>query len=126
MVNETRCPYCGKLIPAFEFAEHHATCEGRLKHFGKVFRGEVLDTWLEATRVKPLTEFMEKEEKKEDKYRLAKELIEQLKTSDSNKKYLKFLLDKDIEQFKGWLWRTYYENPENKETITKILDILEI
>ena len=67
MVNESRCPYCGKLIPTFEFAEHHATCEERLKRFGKIFRGEVLNTWIEAARVKPLTEFMEKEEEKEKK-----------------------------------------------------------
>jgi len=28
----TRCPYCGKEIPAKEFAKHHATCPERAKY----------------------------------------------------------------------------------------------
>lgn len=64
----------------------------------------------------------------------ALELIDSLKTSEGEKKYLKFLLDmwlndpntKNRDMLKGRLIRTTYENRRNLKTVIKILDLLGI
>lgn len=57
-----KCPYCESEMSTSEYISHLEKCPEAKKHhptFKQLFKGEVLDGYIEAAKVKPLTELKE-------------------------------------------------------------------